>query len=75
MATADNPFVPIPKTDIDDHAGHLHEVRVVNIEDDDRETLEYEPQEDDLGEPAIESVAKRDDKIYRQRHAEAEARR
>jgi hypothetical protein len=42
MATSDNPFVPIPVTDTDDHEGHLHKVPVANV-DDDRETLEYEP--------------------------------
>jgi hypothetical protein len=45
MATSDNPFVSIPNTDIDEPADHQHEVPIVNIEDKDRETLEYEPPE------------------------------
>jgi hypothetical protein len=45
MATSDNPFVPIPKTEIDEPEDHQHDVPIVNIEDKDRETLEYEPPE------------------------------
>jgi hypothetical protein len=45
MATSDNPFVPIPKTDIDEPEDHQHEVPIVNIEEKERETLEYEPPE------------------------------
>jgi hypothetical protein len=47
MATSDNPFVTVPKTDTDEPEDHDHNVPIVNIEDDgDRETLEYEPPED-----------------------------
>jgi len=48
MATSDNPFVPLPRTEIDKPEDHQHEVPIVNIEDrdrEDRETLEYEPPE------------------------------
>jgi hypothetical protein len=45
MATSDNPFVSIPNTDFDEPEGHQHDVPIVNIEDKDRETLEYEPPE------------------------------
>ena len=48
MATSNNPFVPLPKTEIDEPEDHQHEVPIVNIEDrdrEDRETLEYEPPE------------------------------
>jgi hypothetical protein len=47
MATSDNPFVPIPKTEVDKPEDHQHEVPIVNI-DGDRETLE-----DDYGEPPL----------------------
>ena len=43
MATSDNPFVSIPKTEIEEPEDHQHDVPIVNIEDKDRETLEYEP--------------------------------
>jgi hypothetical protein len=46
MATSDNPFVPVPMTDIDEPEDHQHNVPIVNIEDKNRETLEYEPPED-----------------------------
>jgi hypothetical protein len=45
MATSDNPFVSIPKTGLDEPADHQHDVPIVNIEEKDRETLEYEPPE------------------------------
>ena len=45
MATSDNPFVPLPKTEVDEPEDHQHHVPIVNIEDKDRETLEYEPPE------------------------------
>jgi hypothetical protein len=45
MATSDNPFVAIPKTDVHDPEDHQHDVPIVNIEEEDRETLEYEPPE------------------------------
>jgi hypothetical protein len=52
MAT--NPLAPDPVTDIDGPEVHQHEVPIVNIEDEDgdRESLEYEP-EDDHGEPPL----------------------
>jgi hypothetical protein len=45
MATSENPFVLNPKTDADDPEDHQHDVPIVNIEDKDLETLEYEPPE------------------------------
>jgi hypothetical protein len=45
MATSDNPFVSVPKTEIDSHAVHQHYVPIVNVEDD-RETLEHDATED-----------------------------
>jgi hypothetical protein len=47
-----NPLAPDPVTDIDGPEVHQHEVPIVNIEDGDRESLEYEP-EDDHGEPPL----------------------
>jgi hypothetical protein len=41
MAT--NPLAPNPETDIDSPEVHRHKVPIVNIEEQDRETLEYEP--------------------------------
>jgi len=46
MATSNNPLAPNPETDIDNPEVHRHEVPIVNIEEKDRETLEYEPPED-----------------------------
>lgn len=44
MATSDNPFVvPNVVNGADEPEGHQHEVPIVNIEEKDRETLEYEP--------------------------------
>ena len=46
MATSDNPFVvPNVVTGTDEPADHQHAVPIVNIEEKDRETLEYEPPE------------------------------
>jgi hypothetical protein len=46
MATSDNPFVvPNEVTGADEPADHQHDVPIVNIEEKDRETLEYEPPE------------------------------
>jgi hypothetical protein len=46
MATSDNPFVvPNMVTGADEPADHQHDVPIVNIEEKDRETLEYEPPE------------------------------
>jgi hypothetical protein len=46
MSTSDNPCVPVPKTDTEEPEDHHHSVPIVNIEEHDRETLEYEPPED-----------------------------
>jgi len=43
---ANNPPAPNPETDIDNPEVHRHDVPIVNIEEKDRETLEYEPPED-----------------------------
>jgi hypothetical protein len=55
MATSDNPFVPSPETDINSPEVHRHDVPIVNIEEEEWETLEYESpekvEEDDHGEP------------------------
>ena len=46
MATSDNPFVvPNVVTGADEPKDHQHDVPIVNIEEKDRETLEYEPPE------------------------------
>ena len=46
MATSDNPFVvPNVVTGADEPEDHRHDVPIVNIEEKDRETLEYEPPE------------------------------
>jgi hypothetical protein len=45
MATSGNPFVSIPKTEIEEPEDHQHDVPIVNVEDKDRETLEYETPE------------------------------
>jgi len=46
MATSDNPFVvPNVVTGTDEPEDHQHDVPIVNIEEKDRETLEYEPPE------------------------------
>jgi hypothetical protein len=46
MATSDNPFVvPNVVTSADEPEDHQHDVPIVNIEEKDRETLEYEPPE------------------------------
>jgi len=46
MATSDNPFVvPNVVTSTDEPADHQHQVPIVNIEEKDRETLEYQPPE------------------------------
>jgi len=46
MATSDNPFVvPNVVTGADEPKEHQHDVPIVNIEEKDRETLEYEPPE------------------------------
>jgi len=56
MAT--NPLASDPVTDIDGPEVHQHEVPIVNIEEEedeekgDRESLEYEP-DDDHGEPPL----------------------
>ena len=52
MAT--NPLAPDPVTNIDGPEVHRHEVPIVNIEEpeEDRESLEYEP-DDDHGEPPL----------------------
>ena len=42
-----NPLAPNPETDIDNPEVHQHEVPIVNIEEKDRETLEYEPPQDE----------------------------
>ena len=41
-----NPLAPNPKPDIDSPEAHKHQVPIVNIDDKDRETLEYEPPEE-----------------------------
>jgi hypothetical protein len=46
MAASDDPFVPSPVSDIHTPEFHQHHVPIVNIEDKDRETLEYDPPED-----------------------------
>jgi zona occludens toxin (predicted ATPase) len=46
MATSDNPFVvPNVVTGTHEPEDHQHDVPIVNIEEKDRETLEYEPPE------------------------------
>ena len=53
MATSNNPLAPNPETDIDNPEVHRHEVPIMNIEDKDRETLEYEPPEDEKREEVL----------------------
>ena len=97
MATSDNPFVPIPRTDTDEPEDHQHDVPIVNVDDGDRKTLEDDygepplkpedevPEEDPEDEPLAaedkgldvpvgEDTAESDDEIFRERHAQAEAR-
>ena len=61
MATSDNPFVSIPKTEIDEPEDHQHDVPIVNIENKDRETLEYEPPENAEVEQAEEVLLELDE--------------
>jgi hypothetical protein len=71
MATADNPFVSVPKTDIGEPEDHQHHVPIVDI-DDDREILEYDPPADE--EESEEDPTESDEEVFRHQHTEAEAR-
>jgi hypothetical protein len=54
MSTSANPLAPDPVTDIDGPEVHQHEVPIVNIEEGDRESLEYEPDDDDRERPLVQ---------------------